>query len=298
MKRKLSASVAAIALLTASLGAGLAACSSDGSFSDFGVKVEGEYGKAPKVSAGEGTAPKDLKVGTVKKGTGDSCGADAVLKVNYHGQLWNGKKFDSSFDRGKPAIFSLKQVVPGWGQGLKDAKPGSRTLLVIPPELGYGDQATGDIPAGSTLVFVVDTLKCFSASQMKKGEEQLAQAKVTGETLPGLEVTGKLGEKPVLKVNAGQLAKERTLTVLAAGKGAPLKANDVVIVHQSWVDQEGKTVSTWDSKTPMPLQGEKTLAELGLDKELVGKNVGSRLALSSMENGQAVAFVMDIVGTL
>ena len=298
MKRKLSASVAAIALLTASLGAGLAACSSDGSFSDFGVKVEGEYGKAPKVSAGEGTAPKDLKVGTVKKGTGDSCGADAVLKVNYHGQLWNGKKFDSSFDRGKPAIFSLKQVVPGWGQGLKDAKPGSRTLLVIPPELGYGDQATGDIPAGSTLVFVVDTLKCFSASQMKKGEEQLAQAKVTGETLPGLEVTGKLGEKPVLKVNAGQLAKERTLTVLAAGKGAPLKANDVVIVHQSWVDQEGKTVSTWDSKTPMPLQGEKTLAELGLDKELVGKNVGSRLALSSMESGQAVAFVMDIVGTL
>ena len=298
MKRKLSASVAAIALLTASLGAGLAACSSDGSFSDFGVKVEGEYGKAPKVSAGEGTAPKDLKVGTVKKGTGDSCGADAVLKVNYHGQLWNGKKFDSSFDRGKPAIFSLKQVVPGWGQGLKDAKPGSRTLLVIPPELGYGDQATGDIPAGSTLVFVVDTLKCFSGTQMKKGEEQLAQAKDTGKNLPGLEVNGKLGEKPVLKVNAGQLAKERTLTVLAAGKGAPLKANDVVIVHQSWVDQEGKTVSTWDSKTPMPLQGEKTLAELGLDKELVGKNVGSRLALSSMENGQAVAFVMDIVGTL
>ncbi|WP_278866159.1 FKBP-type peptidyl-prolyl cis-trans isomerase [Varibaculum cambriense] len=298
MKRKLSASVAAIALLTASLGAGLAACSSDGSFSDFGVKVEGEYGKAPKVSAGEGTAPKDLKVGTVKKGTGDSCGADAVLKVNYHGQLWNGKKFDSSFDRGKPAIFSLKQVVPGWGQGLKDAKPGSRTLLVIPPELGYGDQATGDIPAGSTLVFVVDTLKCFSGTQMKKGEEQLAQAKATGENLPGLEVNGKLGEKPVLKVNAGQLAKERTLTVLAAGKGAPLKANDVVIVHQSWVDQEGKTVSTWDSKTPMPLQGEKTLAELGLDKELVGKNVGSRLALSSMENGQAVAFVMDVVGTL
>ena len=298
MKRKLSASVAAIALLTASLGAGLAACSSDGSFSDFGVKVQGEYGKAPKVSAGEGTAPKDLKVGTVKKGTGDSCGADAVLKVNYHGQLWNGKKFDSSFDRGKPAIFSLKQVVPGWGQGLKDAKPGSRTLLVIPPELGYGDQATGDIPAGSTLVFVVDTLKCFSASQMKKGEEQLAQAKVTGETLPGLEVTGKLGEKPVLKVNAGQLAKDRAVTVLAAGKGAPLKADDVVIVHQSWVDPQGKTVSTWDSKTPMPLQGEKTLAELGLDKELVGKHVGSRLALSSMQNGQAVAFVMDIVGTL
>lgn len=298
MKRRLSSSVAAIALLGGLLGAGLTACSSDGSFSDFGVKVEGEYGKAPTVSAGEGTAPKDLKVGTVKAGEGEACGADAVLKVNYHGQLWDGKKFDSSFDRGNPAVFSLKQVVPGWGQGLKEAKPGSRTLLVIPPELGYGDQATGDIPAGSTLVFVVDTLKCFSASQMKKGEEQLAQAKPTGKNLPGLEVSGKLGEKPALKVNADQLAKDRAVSVLATGTGAPLKADDVVIVHQSWLDQQGKTVSTWDSKTPMPLQGEKTLAELGLDKELTGKNVGSRLALSSMQNGQAVAFVMDIVGTL
>ncbi len=294
MKRRLSSSFAALALMGALIGGALTGCSSN----DTGVNVEGDYGKAPKVSAGKGTPPKDLKVVTLKDGEGEACGTGAVVAVNYHGQLWNGKKFDSSFDRGKPAIFSLKQVVPGWGQGLKDAKPGSRTLLVIPPELGYGDQATGDIPAGSTLVFVVDTLKCFSGTQMKKGEEQLAQAKATGKNLPGLEVNGKLGEKPVLKVNAGQLAKERTLTVLAAGKGAPLKANDVVIVHQSWVDQEGKTVSTWDSKTPMPLQGEKTLAELGLDKELVGKNVGSRLALSSMENGQAVAFVMDIVGTL
>ena len=298
MKRRLSTSVAAIALLGALLGAGLTGCSSDGSFSDFGVKVEGEYGKTPTVSAGEGTAPKELKVGTVKAGEGEACGADAVLKVNYHGQLWDGKKFDSSFDRGNPAVFSLKQVVPGWGQGLKNAKPGSRTLLVIPPELGYGEQAMGDIPAGSTLVFVVDTLKCFSASQMKKGEEQLAQAKATGNTLPGLEVSGKLGEKPVLKVNAGQLGKDRAVSVLATGNGAALKADDVVIVHQSWLDQQGKTVSTWDSNTPMPLQGEKTLAELKLDKELVGKNVGSRLALSTMQDGQAVALVMDIVGTL
>jgi len=156
----------------------------------------------------------------------------------------------------------------------------------------------GDIPAGSTLVFVVDTLKCFSASQMKKGEEQLAQAKATGNTLPGLEVSGKLGEKPVLKVNAGKLGKDRAVSVLATGNGVALKADDVVIVHQSWLDQQGKTVSTWDSNTPMPLQGEKTLAELKLDKELVGKDVGSRLALSTMQDGQAVALVMDIVGTL
>ncbi|WP_200831574.1 FKBP-type peptidyl-prolyl cis-trans isomerase [Varibaculum vaginae] len=294
MKRRLSSSVAALALMGALIGSALTACSSN----DSGVKVEGDYGKAPKVSAGEGTPPKDLKVVTLKEGEGKACGTGAVVEVNYHGQLWNGKKFDSSFDRGKPAVFSLNQVVPGWGQGLKDAKPASRTLLVIPPELGYGNQATGDIPAGSTLVFVVDTLKCFSASQMKKGNDELRKAKVTGESLPGLEVSGKLGAKPILKATPDQLAKERKVVVLAKGKGAPLKAKDVVIVHQSWVDQEGKTSSTWDSATPMPLQGEKTLAELGLDKELAGKAVGSRLALSSTQNGQAVAFVMDIIGTL
>ncbi len=294
MKRRLSSSFAALALMGALIGGALTACSSNAT----GVNVEGDYGKAPKVSAGEGTPPKELKVTTLKDGEGEACGTGAVVKVNYHGQLWNGKKFDSSFDRGKPAVFSLKQVVPGWGKGLKDAKPGSRTLLVIPPELGYGDQATGDIPAGSTLVFVVDTLKCFSSSQMKQGEQLLAEAKATGDSLPGVEVGGKLGAKPTLKVTPDQLAKERKVVVLAQGKGAPLKAKDVVIVHQSWLDQDGKIASTWDSATPMPLQGEQSLAELGLDKELAGKTVGSRLALSSMQNGQAVAFVMDIIGTL
>ena len=294
MKRRLSSSIAALALMGALIGGALTACSTN----DSGVNVEGDYGKAPKVSAGEGTPSKDLKVVTLKEGKGTACGEGAVMQVNYHGQLWNGKKFDSSFDRGKPAVFSLKQVVPGWGKGLKDAKPGSRTLLVIPPQMGYGDQATGDIPAGSTLVFVVDTLKCFSSSQMKKGEQLLAEAKATGDSLPGVEVGGKLGAKPTLKVTPDQLAKERKVVVLAQGKGAPLKAKDVVIVHQSWLDQDGKIASTWDSATPMPLQGEQTLAELGLDKELAGKTVGSRLGLSSMQNGQSVAFVLDIVGTL
>ena len=294
MKRRLSSSFAALALMGALIGGALTGCSTN----DSGVNVEGDYGKAPKVSAGEGTPSKDLKVVTLKEGKGTACGEGAVMQVNYHGQLWNGKKFDSSFDRGKPAIFSLKQVVPGWGKGLKDAKPGSRTLLVIPPQLGYGDQATGDIPAGSTLVFVVDTLKCFSSSQANKGEQQLTKAKATGETLPGLEVSGKLGAKPTLKVTSDQVAKENKVVVLAQGNGAPLKAEDVVIVHQSWVDQEGKTASTWDSATPMPLQGEKTLGELGLDKVFAGKTVGSRLGLSSTSNGQSVAFVLDIVGTL
>lgn len=294
MKRRLSSSFAALALMGALIGGALTGCSTN----DSGVNVEGDYGKAPKVSAGEGTPSKDLKVVTLKEGKGTACGEGAVMQVNYHGQLWNGKKFDSSFDRGKPAVFSLKQVVPGWGKGLKDAKPGSRTLLVIPPQLGYGDQATGDIPAGSTLVFVVDTLKCFSSSQANKGEQQLTKAKATGETLPGLEVSGKLGAKPTLKVTSDQVAKENKVVVLAQGNGAPLKAEDVVIVHQSWVDQEGKTASTWDSATPMPLQGEKTLGELGLDKVFAGKTVGSRLGLSSTSNGKSVAFVLDIVGTL
>lgn len=294
MKRRLSSSFAALALMGALIGGALTACSSN----DTGVNVEGDYGKAPKVSAGEGTPPKELKVATLKDGEGEACGTGAIVKVNYHGQLWNGKKFDSSFDRGKPAVFSLKQVVPGWGKGLKDAKPGSRTLLVIPPELGYGDQATGDIPGGSTLVFVVDTLKCFSSSQLKQGEQQLKQAKATGKTLPGLEASSNLGSKPSFKVTPDQLPKKSTVVALASGTGAPLKANDVVIVHQSWLGDEGKILSTWDNADPVPLQGEKTLAELGLDKELVGTPVGSRLALGSSKDGQPIAILLDIIGTL
>jgi FKBP-type peptidyl-prolyl cis-trans isomerase len=76
------------------------------------------------------------------------------LVMNYKGTLQSdGSQFDSSYDRGKPFPFTLgaKQVIKGWDQGLLDMCPGEGRTLTIPPEMGYGEEDNGPIPAGSTL---------------------------------------------------------------------------------------------------------------------------------------------------
>ncbi|KAF2135041.1 FK506-binding protein-like protein 2 precursor [Dothidotthia symphoricarpi CBS 119687] len=77
------------------------------------------------------------------------------LSMNYKGTLTDGTKFDSSYDRGTPFKFTIGkgQVIAGWEQGLLGMCPGEGRKLTIPPNLGYGNQPNGAIPAGSTLIF-------------------------------------------------------------------------------------------------------------------------------------------------
>jgi len=103
-------------------------------------------------------APTELVVQTLIKGDGPVVTADQYLTVQYTGWLLDGTEFDSSWSRGEPSGFPLTGVIPGWTQGLAGQTVGSQVLLVIPPDLAYGDQAVGTIPAGSTLTFVVDIL--------------------------------------------------------------------------------------------------------------------------------------------
>jgi peptidylprolyl isomerase len=78
--------------------------------------------------------------------------------VQYIGRLADGTVFDSSFSRGQPFEFVLGvgQVIAGWDQGLATMKVGGWRKLVIPPALGYGNVANGNIPANSTLYFDVE----------------------------------------------------------------------------------------------------------------------------------------------
>ncbi|WP_026645453.1 FKBP-type peptidyl-prolyl cis-trans isomerase [Bifidobacterium sp. AGR2158] len=78
--------------------------------------------------------------------------------VNYTGWTLDGKQFDSSWDRNQTFDAVLSNMIKGWQEGLVGQTVGSQVLLVVPPDLGYGDQEQGEIPANSTLVFVVDIL--------------------------------------------------------------------------------------------------------------------------------------------
>ena len=86
--------------------------------------------------------------------------ATDTVEVHYHGTLTNGEVFDSSVDRGKTISFPLNRVSKGWTEGLQLLALGGKIKLVIPPELGYGEQgAPPKIPGGATLVFEVELFK-------------------------------------------------------------------------------------------------------------------------------------------
>jgi peptidylprolyl isomerase len=128
-----------------------------------GVKLENPGGdKAPTLTTKTSAKPpKDLVVKTVIEGPGPEVKADQTVLAHYTGKIWGtGKQFDSSWERGAPTPFALSDVVKGWSQGLTGVKLGSRVLITIPPDLGYGKEGNpqGGIKGTDTLVFVVDVL--------------------------------------------------------------------------------------------------------------------------------------------
>lgn len=99
---------------------------------------------------------EDVVVGTgVEAKNGDT------LVVHYVGTLPDGTKFDSSYDRGQPFEFALGagRVIKGWDLGLLGMRVGGKRNLTIPPELGYGANSVGKIPANATLKFEVELLE-------------------------------------------------------------------------------------------------------------------------------------------
>lgn len=106
------------------------------------------------------TTASGLKYEEVKVGTGPAAKKGDTVAVHYTGRLTNGKKFDSSLDRGQPIEFPLGEgrVIAGWDEGIAGMKKGGKRKLIIPAKLGYGDRGTpdGTIPPGATLIFDVE----------------------------------------------------------------------------------------------------------------------------------------------
>lgn len=113
---------------------------------------------APAIDFAGATKPEGLEVEVLEAGTGPAVVEGQQITVHYTGWLWDGGVFDSSWSRGDTISFGISRgsLIEGWVDGLVGQPVGSKVLLVVPPEKGYGQRSMGPIPGGSTLVFAVD----------------------------------------------------------------------------------------------------------------------------------------------
>ena len=116
--------------------------------------------KMNKERPGVVTLKSGLQYEVLKSGNGRQPKATDQVRCHYEGRLVDGTLFDSSIQRGEPAVFGVNQVIQGWVEALQLMREGDKWKLFIPYQLGYGEQGAGNvIPPYSTLVFEVELLK-------------------------------------------------------------------------------------------------------------------------------------------
>lgn len=115
-------------------------------------------------AAQENNNTMDMQIEDVKVGSGPAAKEGDTVSVHYTGTFADGKKFDSSLDRGEPFSFTLGagNVIEGWDKGVAGMQVGGTRKLVIPPALGYGPNDYGPIPGNSTLYFTIELLEIGS----------------------------------------------------------------------------------------------------------------------------------------
>ena len=123
-------------------------------------KAKGEaYLKANADKEGVVTLPSGLQYQVLREGNGKQPKATDRVRCHYEGMLIDGTLFDSSIQRGEPAVCGLKQVIAGWTEGVQLMKGGAKYRFFIPYNLGYGERGAGQqIPPYSALVFDVELI--------------------------------------------------------------------------------------------------------------------------------------------
>ena len=259
-------------------------------------KVAGSYGSKPTFDFPGKTPPTTLMSKVLRAGTGKAVVNGDLLVADYLGQVWQGSVFDNSYDRKTPAGFVIGKgkVITGWDDVLVGVKVGSRVLMSIPPEKGYG--AAGNTRAGikgtDTLVFVVDVVAAYDKSA--RGD---AKAVVQKVATPDVRVTGALGAAPKVDVRKGARAPTAPrLTVLAKGTGSPVTAGLLIVQYVATKYTGGSAGSTFSRGEPAGVA--VTATSNGNSFNLTrGVPLGSRvlLQLPGPTGQPAVAVVVDLV---
>lgn len=134
-------------------------------------KAASDFLEKNKSKEGVKTTSSGLQYEVLKPGKGKKPSLKDKVTVHYTGTLIDGKKFDSSHDRGQPAEFPVNGIIKGWQEALQLMPEGAVYHLYIPPELGYGAQAQPGIPPNSVLVFDVELIKVGGGGAAGKKEK-------------------------------------------------------------------------------------------------------------------------------
>ncbi len=259
--------------------------------------VHGGYGSTPKLTFPAVAGPSHLESKALSVGKGPVVKSHDLIAVNYLGQIWRGKVFDSSFKRKQlfGTAIGVSQVIKGWDQSLVGAHVGSRMLLVVPPAEGYGPSGNSGagISGSDTLVFVIDLVAAYPST----GGAQLSASGLRS-SVNGLRIGGHLGGVPTVSVpNSAPVPKTLAASVVALGHGPKVKAGLVVIqyVAASWTNQT--VASTWKVGEPEADVVGDINAPSYYDP-LIGIPVGSRVLLEIPKTSQGgpYAVVIDVLG--
>ncbi|MCL3819232.1 FKBP-type peptidyl-prolyl cis-trans isomerase [Aeromicrobium wangtongii] len=300
MRRILLASVAATIFLAGCGGSGNAAT---GSFDDITVSD----GDTPKVSVPEKFAVDETDTKVLTQGEGDVVHAGDTVQANYvavNGRT--GKQFDTSFASGTtPAVtLGASTTTAGIIKGLVGQKVGSRVLVAIAPDDGFGqDQAQYDLKTGDTMVFLFDI----------EGKFPEGKAKALPKSLPSLQLDDK-GHPTGFK-NTADMAKKQTresIHVVNQGTGAAITSGQSVManyVGQIYGSDKifGETWSTGPQQPIVLSEGNVIACWTDL---LIGQKIGSRVVLTcpadkaygdqgredaSIKGGDTLIYVVDLL---
>lgn len=295
-----------VAFITAVVvGLSLTACSSSSSVD--GVKIEGKINEKPTVTFEKGAkAPTELVSKVLVEGDGKEISNTSVVSADYYGVVWGEKEpFDESFTRESSFTFQMnKNVIEGWSKGLEGKKIGSRVLLIIPPDLGYGSAGSPPkIKANATLVFVIDIIDASTKTDRSVMKD--AKATKSAKGVDGISVKGDLTKAPTVSFDKNAEApKEKSVVVLYEGKGEKAQLNDYLQVFPtvySWGSSEPLQTGIADNGVPFILP----VSQMAATQDFAGIPIGSRVMLiEPAENGvdgqtaPANVYIIDVVGKL
>ncbi|HET9677775.1 MAG TPA: FKBP-type peptidyl-prolyl cis-trans isomerase [Solirubrobacterales bacterium] len=250
--------------------------SADRSQKELKLMPSGLAGSEPKPYIPDVHRPDRIAMGNLLVGSGTYAFTGAKVIVQYVGYDYKtGKKFASSWDKGRPVTFTLGagEVIPAWEEAIDGMAVGDRRVVVVPPELARGGYPP-NVPKGKTVVFILELLPRSSEVNAEKAS-----------TARPLEKLGKL-KKPKVVLPKGPPPKGLVIKDLKDGTGPAAHAGDELVFHYVEVDYKtGKEYdSSWGRGRPFSFTLGSGSLFLGWEEGLEGMRVGGRRELITPPN--------------